>query len=181
MQSLAESIKSISAVGSSPVIFAVAGVVLLYFLVKRDYLRMLFVALSLCSGLYSAVLKSIFKLHRPEGYLSEGLIPWERVLKSEIYSFPSTHTVFYTAFFGYLIYLSYNIKGLDKLARHAIRIFSAIMVLFVGGSRVLLGAHYVRDVVAGYVFGFIYLGLLIAGKRFLAQRLSNTPPVRKKR
>ena len=181
MQSFTESIKSISAVGSSPIIFALAGIILLYFLVKKDYLRILFVTLSLCSGLYSAVLKSIFKLHRPEGYLSEGLIPWERVLKSESYSFPSTHTVFYMAFFGYLIYLSYSIKGLDKLARHAIRIFSAMMVLFVGGSRVLLGAHYVRDVVAGYIFGLVYLGLLIAGEKFLAQRLANTPPTRKKR
>ncbi len=180
MPPFAESIKSISTVGSSPVIFVVAGIVLLYFLVKKDYLRMLFVTLSLGSGLYSAFLKSAFKLQRPEGYLSEGFIPWERVLKSEVYSFPSTHTVFYTAFFGYLIYLSYSIKGLYKLTRHAIRIFSAVMVLLVGGSRVLLGAHYVRDVVAGYIFGLIYLGLLIAGERFLAQRQSNTRPARKK-
>jgi len=180
MEVIKQSVMYISAVGSSPIIFVVAGVVLLYFLVKKDYLRMLFVALSLGSGLYSAVLKSIFKLHRPEGYLPEGLIPWERVIKSELYSFPSTHTVFYTAFFGYLIYLSYSIKGTDKLTRHAIRIFSAIMVLLVGGSRVLLGAHYVRDVVAGYVFGLVYLGLLITGERFLAQRLANTPRARKK-
>lgn len=181
MQSVTESIKSISMVGSSPIIFIVAGIVLLYFLVKKDYLRMLFTALSLCSGLYSAIIKSIFKLERPEGYLSEGFIPWERVLKSEVYSFPSTHTVFYTAFFGYLIYLSYSIKGLDKLTKHATRIFCAFMVLLVGGSRVLLGAHYVRDVVAGYIFGLLYLGLLIAGERFLAQRLLNTPQARKKR
>ena len=181
MQIVYDSVKDISVVGSSPIIFAVAGVVLLYLLVKKDYLRMLFTALSLGSGLYSAVLKSIFKLQRPEGYLSEGFIPWEWLLKSEVYSFPSTHTVFYTAFFGYLIYLSYSIKGLDKLTRHAIRIFSAVMVLLVGGSRVLLGAHYVRDVVAGYIFGLLYLGLLIAGERFLAQRLLNTPQARKKR
>lgn len=142
---------------------------------------MLFTILSLSSGLYSAVLKSVFKLGRPEGYLPEGLIPWERILKSEIYSFPSTHTVFYTAFFGYLIYLSYSIKGLDKLTRHAVRIFSAVMVLLVGGSRVLLGAHYIRDVVAGYIFGLVYLGLLIAGERFLAQRQLNRPLRRKKR
>ncbi len=174
------SIRNISVVGSSPIIYVMAGVVLLYFLVKKDYLRMLFVALSLCSGLYSAMLKEVFKLHRPEGYLPEGLIPWERVLKSEIYSFPSTHTVFYTAFFGYLIYLSYSIKGLDKLTKHTARIFSGIMVLFVGSSRVLLGAHYERDAVAGYIFGLIYLGLLIAGERFLGQKLLNTPLERKK-
>lgn len=181
MEIIKQSIMYISAVGSSPIIIAMSGVVLLYFLVKKDYLRMLFVTLSLCSGLFSAVIKSIFKLERPEGYLREGLIPWERVLKSEVYSFPSTHTVFYTAFFGYLIYLSYSIKGLDKLSRHALRIFSAVMVLLVGGSRVLLNAHYTRDVVAGYSFGLLYLGLLIAGERFLAQRLSNTPLARKKR
>lgn len=181
MEIIIQAVINISAVGSSPIIFVVAGVVILFFLVRREWLRTFFVALSLGSGLYSTLIKSIFKLTRPDGYMPSEFIPWEKVLISEVYSFPSTHVVLYTAFFGYLLYLSYKLKGVSKFVKHTARIFSAVMVVFVGGSRILLGAHYLRDVIAGYIFGLIYLGFLITGERFLAQKLLNTPPKRKKR
>lgn len=181
MEVLTQTIRHVSIVGSSPIIFVVAGVAILFLLIRREWLRVIFVVSSLGSGLYSAFIKSLFKLTRPNGYVSDGFIPWDRILKSEVYSFPSTHVVLYTAFFGYLVYLSYRLKGVSKLTRHTVRIFSATMVIFVGSSRVLLGAHYAKDIVAGYIFGLIYLVLVIAGERFLAQKLSNIPPKRKKR
>ncbi len=181
MEAISSSIKYVSTVGSSPIIFMMAGVVVFCLLARRDYLHTIFVILALCSGFYSTLLKELFKEVRPTSYTFNDFIPWSKVLKPEIYSFPSTHTVLYTVFFGYLFYLSYTFKGIDRLTRHAGRILSGCMIVLVGGSRVLLGVHYVRDVVAGYFFGLVYLGLLIAGERFLVKKLSGKPLKHKKR
>lgn len=161
MQIIIETIKDVSVVGSSPIIFGIAFFVALFLLVQRDYLRLAILAISLASGAYSSLLKLLFKEGRPAGYISDGFIPWDRILKSEAYSFPSTHTVLYTAFFGYLFYLSFRLKGVDKVVRHVIRVFCALMIVFVGISRVLLGAHFVKDVVFGYLFGLLYLGAIV--------------------
>ncbi|MFA5776052.1 MAG: phosphatase PAP2 family protein [Patescibacteria group bacterium] len=175
MDILIGSIKEVSVVGSSPIIFVMAFFVALFLIIRQDYLRLLALALSLASGLYSSLLKYLFNEQRPIGYISDGFIPWERVLKSEIYSFPSTHTVLYTAFFGYLLYLSFKLKGVDKVTRHVTRFFFAFMIVFIGISRILLGAHFVKDVVSGYLFGLLYLGAVIYVERFLVQRLAKKP------
>jgi len=157
---------------------------IVYFLRRRDLIHILFIILSVCSAIYSAFIKSLFKLERPLGYSLEknGIltIPWEKLFSSEIYGFPSTHTVIYTAFFGYLIYLSYNLRGFDRALKNITRVFSMFMIIFVGASRVLLGAHYVKDVIAGYFFGLTFLGFLIKGEKFLEQKLLNTRTMRKK-
>lgn len=161
MQVIFELMKDISTVGSSLIIFLIAALVALFLLVRRDYLRLFILALSIVSGLYSSLLKLIFKEQRPAGYISDGFIPWDRLVKSEAYSFPSTHAVLYTAFFGYLFYLSFKLKGVDKVVRHVVRFFCAIMIILVGISRVLLGAHFLKDVIFGYLFGALYLTVVI--------------------
>jgi len=167
MEILAGSIKEVSVVGSSPIIFIIALLVALFLIVRQEYWRLITLALSLVSGLYSSLLKYLFNEQRPVGYISTGFIPWERVLKSEAYSFPSTHTVWYTVFFGYLFYLSFKLRGVDKVVRHVARFFCAFMIVFVGLSRVLLGAHFVKDVVFGYLFGIVYLSAVIFCERLL--------------
>lgn len=158
---LIDTIKDVSVIGSSPIIFVIALFIALFLIIRRDYWRLFTLALSLASGLYSSLLKLIFNEQRPAGYVSDGFIPWDRLVKSEAYSFPSTHTVLYTAFFGYLFYLSFKLKGVDKIIRHMTRFFCASMIVFVGISRILLGAHFVRDVILGYLFGLMYLGVVV--------------------
>ena len=170
MELIVSVIKNVSLVGSSPTIFIVALLMTLYFLFRKDWIRVVLVFLSMCSGLCSVLLKGLFEQSRPEGYVSTGFIPWERIFVWESYSFPSTHTVVYTAFFGYLFYLSLKLKGVDKIIRHITRLFCAFMVVFVGVSRILLGAHFTKDVVTGYLIGFLYLGGIIVLERFLEQR-----------
>ncbi len=171
MDLIFNAIKEVSVIGSSPIIFGIAFLVALFLFVRRDYLRLVIIAISLASGVYSSLLKLIFKESRPVGYVSDGFIPWDRLVKSEAYSFPSTHTVLYTAFFGYLFYLSFKLKGVDKVVRHMVRVFCASMIVFVGISRVLLGAHFVKDVVFGYIFGLLYLGAVIYIDRLMNRRL----------
>ncbi|PIS22011.1 hypothetical protein COT50_04220 [candidate division WWE3 bacterium CG08_land_8_20_14_0_20_41_10] len=171
MEFVSNAIKEVSAVGSSPIIFGIALLVALFLLGRRDYWRLVILAISLASGVYSSLLKLIFKEGRPVGYISDGFIPWDQLVKLEAYSFPSTHAVLYTAFFGYLFYLSFKLKGVDKVRRHVARLFCGLMIVFVGISRILLGAHFVKDVVSGYLFGLLYLGAVIYIDRLTNRRL----------
>jgi undecaprenyl-diphosphatase len=72
------------------------------------------------------------------------------------YAFPSGHAVFYTIFFGLIAYICWHYFRKQWLGRIT-GIFALIMVLLVGFSRVYLGAHWVTDVLAGYLLGGLIL------------------------
>lgn len=173
-------LSNISNLGSPILIFSIFFICLLYLLAKRKYVNSLVLFLSLISFFYSSFLKSLFKLERPKDFVFSIDFPFGFLARHEIYSFPSTHTVFYTAFFGYLFYLSYKLKNIDKMLRHFVRTFCFVVILFVGVSRIYLNAHYFRDIIGGYFFGLVYLMLMIVAERFLEQKLANTQPKRKK-
>jgi membrane-associated phospholipid phosphatase len=135
------------------------GLILVFlttFLLLRDkkYLEVSFVIISFCSYFFSVTMKGLFKIPRPEG------AEWSPILLDN-YTFPSTHVVTYTAVFGFLFYLVSNKIIKDKLLSNSLKITFGYLLLLVGFSRVVLGQHYARDVLFGYVFGAIYLFLLI--------------------
>jgi undecaprenyl-diphosphatase len=76
-------------------------------------------------------------------------------------SFPSGHVVHYVVFFGFLIAAMVVNKNISSFWRMFVCIFSAFLVLTVSISRIYLGAHWATDVLGGYLFGFIYLGIML--------------------
>ena len=50
----------------------------------------------------------------------------------------------------------------------------ALTVLAIGASRVYLGVHRPSDVIAGFLFGVLYLSVLIAVRKALASRWQST-------
>ncbi|HLH22089.1 MAG TPA: phosphatase PAP2 family protein [Chloroflexota bacterium] len=76
------------------------------------------------------------------------------------YSFPSGHTLFYVAFFGFLAYLVYTRLRRGRLRTALLWLLGALIVL-VGPSRVYLGHHWPSDVLAAYTLGLAYLVLLV--------------------
>lgn len=171
---------NISALSYPPLMVFIFFWCLFYLIAKKKIINFFVLLLSVLSFPYSSFLKGLFKLERPQGFLFKMDIPVKFLEKYEIYSFPSTHTVFYTAFFGYLFYLSYKIKNIDKMLRHFVRIFCFIVILFVGVSRIYLNAHYLRDVIGGYFFGFLYLAFMINFEKFLEQKSTSKRLKRKK-
>ncbi|MEW9624871.1 phosphatase PAP2 family protein [Rhodanobacter geophilus] len=78
------------------------------------------------------------------------------------YSFPSGHAAGAMAFFGLLAYLS--LRQLPP-RRHRDAVAAAVtLVTIIGFSRVLLQAHYLSDVLAGYALGACWLvtGIVLA-------------------
>jgi undecaprenyl-diphosphatase len=52
-------------------------------------------------------------------------------------------------------------KNISLFWRIFVGAFSAFLILSVSISRIYLGAHWATDVMGGYLFGFIYLGIIL--------------------
>ena len=75
-------------------------------------------------------------------------------------SFPSGHAFFAIAFWGLLAYFAYT-----RLQRRSLRLLAlsglVMIILWIGVSRVYLGAHWPSDVLGGYILGALFLMGLI--------------------
>jgi undecaprenyl-diphosphatase len=144
----------VSAFGNSFQIPFIVTLIILIFLYSRKYnIEALLVIISSMSVLFSGLVKYYFKSPRPHEIMPR--VPWE------VYSFPSTHVVFYVAFFGYLLYLALKLRKESHFIRLFVGIFSAVLIILVGPSRVFLNMHWVNDVIGGYSLGASYLAMLL--------------------
>ncbi|MCT4034474.1 phosphatase PAP2 family protein [Elizabethkingia anophelis] len=127
---------------------------ILFLLLKRKKDALLMLS-TLISGGIAWVLKTLINRPRPtKDFVS--------ILEETHYqSFPSGHVLFYTVFFGALIFiLIRTIKKYPILKISGILI--CLAMIFLGAvSRVYLGAHWFTDVLGGFLAGLMYL--LIAG------------------
>jgi len=72
------------------------------------------------------------------------------------YSFPSGHAVISVAFFGFITYFLLQYIG---AWRNRLNISFAVIMLIaaIGFSRLYLGAHFLSDVIGGYLLGMLWL------------------------
>ena len=83
------------------------------------------------------------------------------LLKFNQSSFPSGHVIHYVVFFGFLLVVMFVNKKIPSFWRISIGIFSAFLISTISISRIYLGAHWATDVIGGYLFGFVYLGIIL--------------------
>ncbi len=120
----------------------------------------------LMTGLLTSVFGSMLfttlgklAFHRPR--------PAEAVLVEHSYSFPSGHATISVAFYGFLGYLL--IRNSDTWRQRVNWFFATlILVLLIGLSRLILGAHYLSDVWSGYLVGTLWLIIGISLNEWLA-------------
>ena len=100
------------------------------------------------------ILKSLINRPRPSADLVE---VFARIPE---YSFPSGHVMFYTVYFGYLIFLSFILMRHAWLRRSSITV-CALLIMGVAPSRIFMGQHWASDTVGAYLAGAIWLAVIV--------------------
>lgn len=84
------------------------------------------------------------------------------------FSFPSGHAMLSFCLFGMLTWLGW--RYLSSLAgRITITLLCGLLVLLVGLSRIYLGAHFLSDIVAGYIASAFWLVAVLSGTDIFAR------------
>lgn len=92
-----------------------------------------------------------------------------------VHSFPSGHTEHDVAYYGFLLYLSFTKPVREWRYRWILipfQIFAIVDILTIGYSRILLGEHWLTDVLGGYLSGALWLLLGIFVYRWVIDRLA---------
>ncbi|NJN14872.1 MAG: phosphatase PAP2 family protein [Oscillochloris sp.] len=111
-------------------------------------------AITVVQGVINAAIKGTIGRPRPLEDLVEVLV------SAPGFSFPSGHVMFYTVFFGFLLF-----RIITSVSRKHLRLVlglpCAALVVAVGPSRIILGVHWLTDVIAAYLLGLVILLLAI--------------------
>ena len=127
----------------------------LFFFVTYNRRESCFIFATLIPDLLNILVKIM--VSRPRPTLENAKI----LLKFTQSSFPSGHVVHYVVFFGFLLAVMFVNKKIPSFWRIFIGIFSAFLIFTISISRIYLGAHWATDVLGGYLFGFVYLGIIL--------------------
>ena len=156
--------KGIAFLGSSEMLAIVAIATAVAFAMRRWYLSAALVVLATFgSQILNAELKVEFERPRPSFS--------DPIINAGGFSFPSGHATASIAMYGALAYaFSHHLP----LNRHRVWVWSlaALVVLAIGFSRLYLGAHFMTDVLGGYLIGTAWLMLCIVLLKLAARALS---------
>lgn len=107
----------------------------------------------LMSGTYLSMIaaKLFVGRMRPE------TLPWLDPFSG--FAFPSGHAALATALYGFIAVLAYR-RARTAVGRVLSVVLPLLVILTIGGSRILLSAHYASDVVGGFFLGLFWLSLV---------------------
>ncbi|MBO1578194.1 phosphatase PAP2 family protein [Bacillus sp. XF8] len=148
--------------GSAIGIISTLSLSLLAFWKKRYYVAMVvYPTAVLITHLVNKGIKEIAKRDRPS--LNEAL-------DALGYSFPSGHAMLSIITYGFLAYIiAANVKNVA--GKVVITLAMALLIIWIGLSRIILSVHYPTDILAGYCLSGILLIMTIYFHRLLSERL----------
>ncbi len=148
--------------GLFPVYATISVVLLIAGIVDRRWLRG--VLISILTLVAAWQISDAFKLlyHRPRPHY------WYAIHETS-YSYPSGHTTLVIAFYGFWTAIAW-MSDLPISAKRWIRLAFAFWAIAIGWSRLALGAHYITDLIGGYL-----LGAAMASAAVVLYRVLGTP------
>lgn len=139
--------------GSSVAFLFLTLFISFYLLSKQRIYEAIFLNVSLFSAWWIMVyLKNVFERSRPAG---------EALTIASGFSLPSGHAMLSMAFYGFLAGLLLRHEKGSRARWGAALLF--IWVMLIGFSRIYLNVHYLSDVLAGFILGFIIMILSLVG------------------
>lgn len=152
-------VKILTLLGWLPWMAGMGAVTAMGLLLRREWLLAAAWVVGVAgAGLSVRWIKQQLERERPE-------IRW---VLEQGYSFPSGHSAGTVVCYGLLTWVLLTMYRIPH-ARWWVGLVGAL-VLGVGLSRVLLGAHYVSDVLAGWLLGLAWLGLVIGTAQIARER-----------
>lgn len=143
----------ITYLGSSLAFLFMTFVISVYLISKQKLYVAIFLNASLLSARWlTVVLKNLFERSRPAG---------EALTIASGYSLPSGHAIASMAFYGYLAVWLLRQKDRPAARWEAVSLF--LLIILIGFSRIYLNVHYLSDVLAGFVLGYICLRVSLSG------------------
>jgi undecaprenyl-diphosphatase len=134
--------------------------IIAFLLIKKKFVFIWpFILTVLGSSLVTFLAKIYF--HRPRPNIS--------VFAETGFSFPSGHATIAVALFAYLAWMIVRLN--KRINYKLIYCLAVLIIILIGGSRIYLGAHYLSDVLVGYLVGFV--GLL-TGVTLTKKLIANT-------
>lgn len=154
------------------ILWAFAISLVLWMWKKREYLFGFWVTLGGAEAV-TFLGKVILHRLRPEGIAS---------VVEHSFSYPSGHATIAVAFYGFVVYLIWRYTKLRKI-RLGVLFPVLLVIVTIGFSRLYLGVHYLSDVMAGYLVGFLWLviGVSATEWRMMNQQRLKTPVNSKRR
>ncbi len=142
-------VKDVTRFGSSQIIKYGAVLLVLFALYKRQWVSAAILTVSVYGGLFlNSAIKDFFMRPRPSF--------WGTVSVASGYSFPSNHSMGSVIFYGMIAYLLTSMISNRRL-RILVWVGMGFLVVAVGLSRLLLGVHYLTDVLGGWLAGTTWL------------------------
>lgn len=170
---LTKVMKFFTFIGSAPFVIMLS-LLLLFFLYKVLHHRfelILFVAAIAGSAILNGILKHLFQRVRPD---------FHRLINIEGYSFPSGHAMNAFTVYSIISFLLWRHIP-SKLGRVMLILFSIVMILTIGVSRIYLGVHYPSDIVGGYFASGFWVTTAIMFFQYYQEKRYNKVKQREKR
>lgn len=120
----------------------IVGVLFLLINPLRQYYFIPLVLAGAISALINRVLKESFDRDRPI---------YEQLVMEKGFSFPSGHSMVNASLYSLVCFLTYYHRF--ENIQFIVLIFTIVMIIGIGISRIYLGVHYFTDVVAGWSLG----------------------------
>jgi undecaprenyl-diphosphatase len=133
------------------VILTIIVFLFLFYVLKHRLEIIVLLSVVLCTPILNRLLKLYFHRARPD---------FNRLIEIGGYSFPSGHAMNAFSFYSILAFLFWRHVP-TKLGRISVIIFSSVMILAIGMSRVYLGVHYPSDILGGFLASGLWVTAVI--------------------
>lgn len=131
---------------------------LFFFLKNKKFFLSLFIDMILIV-LFNYLLKLFFLRERPVELM---------IINETGYSYPSGHSMIAVSFYGFIVYLIWNMN-IKKIYKYLLSFLIVLLIILIGISRIYLGVHFPSDVIGGYSISLCFLigYISIIRKRFV--------------